>query len=366
MAVLLPRKNLDKIRPYEPGRPIEDVAKELGIDDEIIKLASNENPLGISPRARQVLLDHINDGNFYPDDSGYYLREKLAQKYGVDFNMTILGNGSVDLIYLVALAFLEPGNNLIMTRSAFVIAKIATYIMDADLIEVEPDEHTTHDLEAILNRVNDQTKVIYLDNPINPFGTKVSREAFDRFISRIPPHVLVVSDEAYYEYIVDDYIDSMKWLRKGKNILILHTFSKIYGLAGMRIGYGIAKKVIIDALMKVRLPFNASRLAQIAAYQALDDDEHVRRSIEVNEAGKQFLYQEYDRLGIFYLPTNANFIFVNFKDDAHPIFEGLQRSGVITRPIPQYGFPNALRITIGDEYQNKRLILTLEEILRRR
>jgi len=364
MAVLLPRKNLDKIRPYEPGRPIEDVAKELGIDDEIIKLASNENPLGISPRARQVLLDHINDGNFYPDDSGYYLREKLAQKYGVDFNMTILGNGSVDLIYLVALAFLEPGNNLIMTRSAFVIAKIATYIMDADLIEVEPDEHTTHDLEAILNRVNDQTKVIYLDNPINPFGTKVSREAFDRFISRIPPHVLVVSDEAYYEYIVDDYIDSMKWLRKGKNILILHTFSKIYGMAGLRIGYGLAKPEIIQALMKVRLPFNANRLAQMAAIAALDDKEHVEKSIKNNDVGKEYLYEEYGRLGLSYLPTSANFIFVDFKTDALKIFEDLKRLGVIARPIPQYGLPTAMRISIGNEHQNKKLIAALKKVLK--
>ena len=363
----LPRRNLSRIRPYQPGRPIELVARELGIEGDIIKLASNENPLGTSPLARKAIVEYAEEGNFYPDDGGYRLRRKLANRYGVDFEMTILGNGSVDLIYLAALAYLEPEDNLIMTRGSFIIAKIATHIMGAELIEVPPTEEMCHDLEAILRSINDKTKIVYLDNPINPFGTMASRDDFDQFMARVPPHVLVISDEAYFEYIIDqDYIDSMRHLSENKNILILHTFSKIYGLAGMRIGYGIAKKVIIDALMKVRLPFNASRLAQIAAYQALDDDEHVRRSIEVNEAGKQFLYQEYDRLGIFYLPTNANFIFVNFKDDAHPIFEGLQRSGVITRPIPQYGFPNALRITIGDEYQNKRLILTLEEILRRR
>jgi len=364
VADLQPRPNLSRIKPYQPGRPIEVVARELGIKDEIIKLASNENPLGISPLARKALAENIREGNFYPDDSGYLLKEKLAQRYGVDPEMVILGNGSVDLIYLSAFAYLDPGDQLIMTRGSFIIAKIATHIMNGELIEIPPTKEMRHDLKGILNAITDRTKVIYLDNPINPFGTIVGREEFDRFVDHLPPHVLLISDEAYYEYSTDkNYIDSMKHLMAGKNILILHTFSKIYGLAGLRIGYGIARKEIITALMKVRLPFNASRMAQIAAYHALDDEEHVRKSVKVNEAGKEYLYREYDRLGLFYLPTNANFIFVDFKIDAQPIFEKLQRRGVITRPIPQYGFPTALRITIGDEHQNRKLISALEEIL---
>ncbi len=361
---VLPRRDLDRIHPYQPGKPVEEVARELGIKGEIIKLASNENPLGMSPKAREAAKRYLEEGYLYPDDQGFYLKEKLAKKHKVDPDMIILGNGSVDLIYLVCLAYLESNNNLIMTKGSFIIAKIATYIAGARLIEVPPRDDMTHNFEGILKSINKDTKLIFLDNPINPLGTISTKEDFDEFMGEVPDNVLVISDEAYYDYITDaDYIDSMRYLREGRNILIFHTFSKIYGMAGLRIGYGIAKPEIIQALMKVRLPFNTNRLGQIAALAALDDREHVKRSIEVNERGKEYLYKEFKRLGLFYLPTHANFIFVDFKRDAREVFEALQRQGVITRPIPQYGFPTALRITIGNEHQNQRLIEALERVI---
>jgi len=361
---VLPRRDLDRIHPYQPGKPVEEVARELGIKGEIIKLASNENPLGMSPKAREAAKRYLEEGYLYPDDQGFYLKEKLAKKHKVDPDMIILGNGSVDLIYLVCLAYLESNNNLIMTKGSFIIAKIATYVAGARLIEVPPRDDMTHNLEGILKSINKDTKLIFLDNPINPLGTISTKEDFDEFMGEVPDNVLVISDEAYYDYITDaDYIDSMRYLREGRNILIFHTFSKIYGMAGLRIGYGIAKPEIIQALMKVRLPFNTNRLGQIAALAALDDREHVKRSIEVNERGKEYLYKEFKRLGLFYLPTHANFIFVDFKRDAREVFEALQRQGVITRPIPQYGFPTALRITIGNEHQNQRLIEALERVI---
>lgn len=361
---VLPRKNLDRIHPYQPGKPVEDVARELGIKGEIIKLASNENPLGMSPKAKEAVTRYLREGYLYPDDQGFYLREKLAGKHKVSPDMIILGNGSVDLIYLVCLAYLESQNNLIMTKGSFIIAKIATYVAGANLIEVPPREDMTHNFKGILKAINKDTKLIFLDNPINPLGTISTKGEFDDFMAKVPDNVLVISDEAYYDYITHaDYIDSMRYLREGRNILIFHTFSKIYGMAGLRIGYGIAKPEIIQALMKVRLPFNTNRLGQIAALAALDDKEHVKKSIEVNEKGKEYLYKEFKRLGLSYLPTYANFIFVDFKRDAREVFEALQRQGIITRPIPQYGFPTALRITIGDEHQNHRLIQALERVV---
>lgn len=361
---VLPRRDLDRIHPYQPGKPVEEVARELGLKGEIIKLASNENPLGISPKAKEAIEKYLAEGYLYPDDNGFYLKEKLAKKHGVDSDMIFLGNGSVDLIYLVCLAYLESQDYLMMTKGSFIIAKIATYVAGARLIEVPPREDMAHNFLGILKSINKDTKLIFLDNPINPLGTISTKEEFDEFMAEVPDNILVISDEAYYDYITDaDYIDSMRYLREGRNILILHTFSKIYGMAGLRIGYGIAKPEIIQALMKVRLPFNANRIGQIAALAALDDNEHVKRSIELNEEGKKYLYREYEKLGLFYLPTYANFFFVDFKRDAKGVFEALQRQGVITRPIPQYGFPTALRITIGDEHQNKKLIEALGRVL---
>ncbi|MEO0069493.1 MAG: histidinol-phosphate transaminase [candidate division WOR-3 bacterium] len=363
--MLLPpaRPNIERVVPYKPGRPVEEVVRELGLKVPVIKLASNENPLGPSPKALAALRKALPQLHYYPEDTCFYLRQRLAELYKVDYDSTIVGNGSVDLIYLTCLAYLEPGDEMLISAGSFISAKIGGTIMNANVIEV-PLQDYRHDLGRILESITPKTKLIYLDNPMNPLGTIVTKKEFGEFIQKVPPRVLVVLDEAYAEYITSrDYPRGLDYYNQNYNILILRTFSKIYGLAGLRIGYGIAKPDIIQTLNKVRLPFNANRAAQVAALAALGDTKHIIRSRKVNEAGKNLFYREFKRLKLFYLESYANFVFVNFAIDSQQVFEGLQRKGVITRTVKEYGFPTALRVTVGKESDNKRFIKALNETL---
>jgi histidinol-phosphate aminotransferase len=354
---------LKKIQPYQPGKPIEEVVRQLNLKGEIIKLASNENPLGASPLALQAIGKAAKDAYLYPDDNCFYFREKLASKLAVDSEDIFVGNGSVEILPLATLAYLDPGLSAVCSKSAFIWFKIAVRIAAGELIEV-PMKNNTHDLKAMLRAIKKNTRLVYIANPNNPTGTIVTKEEVEEFFRKVPDHVLVIMDEAYYEYIDDPrFPDSFKYLREGKNILILRTFSKIYGLAGVRLGYGIADKEIMANLAKLRVSFNVNRLSQIAGMAALDDDQHIRRGKGVNEAGKEFLYEAYRKLGLFYLPTYANFIFVDFARDSRTVFEALQRKGIITRPIKEYEFPHALRITIGTDKQNRKLIRALKDVL---
>jgi len=354
---------LEKIQPYQPGKPIEEVARQLNLKGEIIKLASNENPLGASPLALQAIGNAAKEAYLYPDDSCFYFREKLASKLRVDSEDIFVGNGSVEILPLAALAYLDPELSAVCSESAFIWFKIAVRIAAGELIEV-PMKNYTHDLKAMLKAIKKNTRLVYIANPNNPTGTIVAREEVEEFFHKVPDHVLVIMDEAYYEYIDDPrYPDSFKYLREGKNILVLRTFSKIYGLAGVRLGYGIARREIIASLSKLRVSFNVNRLSQIAGMAALDDDRHIARGKDVNDAGKEFLYEAYQKMGVFYLPTYANFIFVDFARDSQIVFEALQQKGIITRPIKEYGFPHALRITIGTDEQNHKLISALKSVL---
>jgi histidinol-phosphate aminotransferase len=357
------RDFLKKIEPYKPGRPIEEVARELKLKGEIIKLASNENPLGPSPLALQALKKAFKESSLYPDDNCFYFKKKLAERLKVEPENIFVANGSVEILPLAALAYLGPEHSAVGSAGAFIWFKIAVHIAGGRLIEA-PMKNYTHDLKAVLAAVGDETRLIYIANPNNPTGTRVTKDEVEDFFEKVPEHILVIMDEAYYEYIDDpDYPDSFKYLRQGKNILILRTFSKIYGLAGVRLGYGVASPEIISSLTKLRISFNVNRLSQIAGTAALDDHGHVRRGKASNDAGKAYLYDAYRKLGVFYLPTYANFIFVDFPKDSQIIFEALQRKGIITRTIKEYGFSNALRITIGTEEQNRKVIRALEEIL---
>lgn len=358
-----PRKDLREIRPYKPGKPIEELARELGIKGEIIKLASNENPLGPSPKAIKALREDLSEAHLYPDDHAFLLKRALAERYGVREEELIIGNGSVELIYLAPLAYLEPEDVGLTSEEAFIIFQIACKVAGREVV-MTPHRNFRHDLEAIANAITPRTKLIYLANPNNPTGTMLTREELDGFMARIPEGVLVILDDAYHEYVRDpDYPDPINYFRAGRDVLILRTFSKVHGLAGLRIGYGIAKPEIIQALMKVRYPFNANQLGQIAALASLDDSEHIRKSVEVNEAGKEFLYKELDKLGLFYLKSHTNFIFVDVGRDSTQVFEGLQRMGIITRPVKEYNLPTALRITVGTPQQNSRLIEALKKVL---
>lgn len=358
-----PRPNIEKVTPYKPGKPVEQVVRELGLKGPVIKLASNENPLGPSPKALAALRKHLNQLHFYPEDTCFYLRKELAERFKVDYDSTIVGNGSVDLIYMACLAYLDPGDELIMSAGGFIAPRVATRVMNAQLIEV-PTSDYRHDLNRMLSSISPRTKIIYLDNPINPLGTIVTKKELDAFMDQVPERVLVILDEAYAEYITSrDYPKGIDYYNKNKNILILRTFSKIHGLAGLRIGYGFAKPDIIQSLMKVRLPFNVSRAAQAAALAALNDTRHIQRSRRINETGKNLFYKELKQLKLFYLESYGNFVFINFAVDSQLVFEALQRRGVITRTLKEYNFPNALRVSIGREPENKRFIKALKEVL---
>jgi len=357
------RDFLKAISPYKPGRPIEEVARELKLKGEIIKLASNENPLGTSPLALQALRKALKESYLYPDDNCYCFRKKLAERWSVEPGNIFVGNGSVEILPLATLAYLDPEHSAVGSEGAFIWFKIAARIAAAELIEVPMRNHA-HDLQAMLKAVKPNTRMIYIANPNNPTGTIVDRAEVEDFFRRVPDDILVIMDEAYIEYITDPrFPDSFKYLRDGKTILILRTFSKIYGLAGARLGYGIAPKEIIASLAKLRVSFNVNRLSQVAGLAALDDDRHVRRGRAVNDAGKDYLYEAYRKMGLFYLPTFANFIFVDFARDSRIVFEALQKKGIITRTIQEYGFPQALRITIGTEDQNRKLIRALKSVL---
>lgn len=352
-----------RIRPYVPGKPIEEVVRELNLKGEIIKLASNENPLGTSPLALNAMKAGITESFLYPDDNCYHLREKLAQRFKVDQNNIIVGNGSVEILPILTLAYLGPDGSAIISKGSFIWYRIAVHIADGEIIEV-PMKNYAHDLTAMLSAIKSNTKLIFIDNPTNPAGTMVNKREIDEFFKRVPDHVLIVLDEAYYEYIHDpNYPDSFKYFNQKKNILILRTFSKIYGLAGARLGYGFAGADIISNLMKLRISFNVNRISQIAGIAALDDFDFVKQGRKLNEAGKAFLYDAYKRLGLHYVPSYGNFVFVDFDRDSNIVFQALQQRGIITRTVKEYGFPNALRITIGTEEQNRSLIDALEKIL---
>ena len=361
--VIQPRSFLNKIETYKPGKPIEEVARELKLKGEIIKLASNENPLGTSPLALIALRNALKESSLYPDDSCFYLKKKLAERLGVESENLVIGNGSVEILPMITLAYLGPEQSAVGSEGAFIWFKIAVGIAGGELLEV-PMKNYTHDLRAMLGAVKDTTQLIYIANANNPTGTMVGRDEVEDFFQMVPDNILTVMDEAYYEYIDDPrFPDSLKWLKQRKNIIILRTFSKIYGLAGNRLGYGIAHKDVISSLSKLRISFNANRLSQVAGIAALDDHSHIKKGKAVNEAGKEYLYDAYEKLGLFYIPTSGNFIFVDFARDSRIVFDALLRKGIITRTIKEYGFPNALRITIGTEEQNHKLIRALKHVL---
>jgi histidinol-phosphate aminotransferase len=298
--------------------------------------------------------------NRYPDGGGYYLKQALSERLGVDMDEIILGNGSNELLDIAVRTFMTPQDEAVMGRPSFVVYPLAVQAIGARGIEV-PLKQWRHDLPSMAESITDRTKIVFIANPNNPTGTINFSDEFDEFMSRVPEGVLVVVDEAYYEYVQDTrYPDTMRYFREGRDILILRTFSKIYGLAGLRIGYGIAKKELVTEMNKIREPFNINTIAQVAARAALEDEEHVKESVRVNEEGKGYLYKEFERLGMEYLPTEANFIFVILKqDNAVEIYERLLKEGVIVRPMGQ----RYLRITIGLPEENRKLIEALEKII---
>jgi histidinol-phosphate aminotransferase len=358
------RNFISDIKPYKPGKPIEEVARELDLSGEIIKLASNENPLGPSPLAVKAVKEKIKSPNLYPDDNCFYLKRKLSEKFGQPADNIIVGNGSVELIEMIFKAYVNPGDEVIMSEPSFIMYRIACQIYGGKRIAV-PLVNYAHDIDTIVASITPRTKIVILDNPINPTGTIIKRDKFDDFIKKVPDNVILVLDEAYREYIDNEnYPNGSDYLKDHGNLIVFHTFSKIYGLAGMRIGYGFSSPEIISNMAKVRLPFNVNILAQIAATAALDDDDFVKKSFKKNHSGKKLLYRELKKMGLKFVKTYGNFILVDFGRDAKEIFEAAQRKGMILRTVYEYNLPNCLRITIGTPDQNKKLIEVLKEIVK--
>lgn len=358
----LARPNILGVQPYKPGRSLEEVQRELGLE-QVIKLASNENPLDPSPRALRAIEAALGGINLYPDGSARRLKGALARKLNVSPLNLFIGNGSNEIITIIMETFLNPGEEVVIADPSFLIFPLAVQIGNGRSVLV-PLRDFKHDLPAMAEAVTPKTKLIVVSNPNNPTGTFVTRDEVEDFLTRVPPEILIVLDEAYYEYVQDeDYPQTIPYIKEGRNVIILRTFSKIYGLAGLRIGYGIAIPQIINLMNKVRQPFNVNFIAQVAAQAALEDDMHVRASIRTNNEGKVYLYRELERLRLSCVPTSANFILINLAREAAGICEGLLRKGVIVRSMEGYKLPEYIRVTVGTREQNERFIRALGEIL---
>jgi histidinol-phosphate aminotransferase len=347
--------------PYEPGKPIEEVEREYGIEDSI-KLASNENPLGPSPKALKALAERLSRLHLYPDGDSFYLKRALAAKLGVAEDRLIFGNGSNELIELAVRTFMRPGDEAVMARQAFVIYRLVVQAAGG-AAKVVPLKNFTHDLDAMADVISSRTRVVFLANPNNPTGTMYGKKVWERFLQRMTAEILLVVDEAYFEYVGDpDYPNSVAYQEAGKTILTLRTFSKLYGLAGLRIGYAIGPKDLVGLMQRVRQPFNVNAAAQWAALAALDDADHVRRSLETNREGMEYLKREIEKLGLEQVPSQANFILVRVgAGDA--IFKRLLERGVIVRPMAAYELPEYVRVTIGTMKENARFINELKVII---
>ena len=345
---------------YEPGKPVEDLARELGIPPgEIIKLASNENPLGPSPAARQAMIDTIDRAHFYPDGGGYYLREAVAEQLGLSMANVILGNGSNEIIEFLGHAYLQPGDEVVVAKHSFAVYRLMAQLFGAKVVDV-PDPGFIADLDAMLAAITPRTKEVFIANPNNPTGTMVFQDDIDRFMERVPEHVMVVFDEAYFEFL-DEPPDVLKYVRAGRNVVVLRTFSKIQGLANLRIGYGLAAAEIIEVLQKARQPFNANGIAQAGALAGLRDQAHMDATRRVTREGRDLFQAEFLEMNLEFVPSHANFVLVRVGD-GKKVFDALLRRGLIVRAMGSYGLPEWIRVSVGTMPQNKAFIAALREL----
>jgi histidinol-phosphate aminotransferase len=357
-----PKPNIVHLPVYQPGKPIEEVKRELGLK-EVTKLASNENPFGCSPKAKQAIIDETERISLYPDGGAVELTQALSAQLDVQPNQIIFGAGSDDIILMIARAFLVPGDETIMSSHTFPQYKHNVEVENAVAIEV-PHIEGKHDLPGMLARITDKTKIVWICNPNNPTGTIVTKAELDEFLAQVPSRVMVVLDEAYCEYIdKPEYPNGLDYLSQYNNVVVLRTFSKIYGLASLRVGYGIAQPEVIHTINQVREPFNTSRFAQAAALAALSDHEFITRCREANEAGLQYLQGEFERMGLSYYPAYGNFIMVDVQRPAKSVFEGLMRKGFIIRGGHALDFPTKIRVTVGSRKQNEQFIAALQSVL---
>ncbi len=355
------------LRPYQPGKPIEELEREYGVSD-IIKLASNENPLGPSPAAITAMTAALPDVWLYPDGNGFTLKEKLAARHGVAMENITLGNGSSDVLEFAVRAFVTVEDEVLFSEHAFALYPILTQAVGGRAVAV-PAKNWGYDLDALKTAITERTKVIFIANPNNPTGAWVGAGELESFIKSVPEHVLVVIDEAYYDYAnypgtgAEDYPQTLEWVERYPNLMVARTFSKSYGLAGLRVGYAISHPQVADLMNRVRPPFNVNSIALAAATAALDDDAHLTASVEMNAAGLKQLYAAFEAMGLTYIPSVGNFISVDVGRSGSEVFEALLHEGVIVRPVANYGMPNHIRVTVGTEKDNARFIAALKKVL---
>lgn len=357
-------ENVTRLIPYVPGKPVAEVERELGITN-IVKLASNENSLGPSPRSIEAVQELAKKMHIYPDAGAMDLKRALAQHLDVTPEMLVIGNGSDEIIHLLGITLLSPCDEIIQADPSFVRYESAGILNDAVCHMVPLTKDFKHDLDAMSARINPRTRLVFVCNPNNPTSTIVDREQLHRFVMGLPPHVVLVVDEAYYEYAASaaEYPDSLAYVREGRNVVVLRTFSKAYGLAGHRVGYGVMRPEIAGWLDRTREPFNVNYLAQAAAIAALEDADHVARTVEMNEQGKRDLYAAFEELGLECTPAYGNFVWVDTKRDARAIYEGLLQRGVIVRVSGSFRAPSHMRVTIGTQEENARFVSALREVL---
>ncbi len=345
---------------YEPGKPVEELAREMGLEpSDIIKLASNENPLGPSPKALAAMRDALERAHFYPDGGAWTLRGAIAEKLGLERGNVVLGNGSNEIIEFLGHAFLKPGDEVVTARHAFAVYTLMAQLFGAKTIEV-PDPGYKHDLDAMLAAITPRTRQVFIANPNNPTGTLVGQAEIDAFMARVPGHVVVVFDEAYYEFL-DEAPDVLKYVREGRNVVVMRTFSKIQGLAALRIGYGLAPENLASVLQKTRQPFNANAIAQAGATAGLADEEHMRRTRELTTEGRDYFQKAFAEMGLEYVPSHANFVLVRVGD-GDAVFQTLLKQGIIVRAMRSYKLPEWIRVSVGTMAQNRRFVAALREL----
>ncbi|TWI47035.1 histidinol-phosphate aminotransferase [Pseudomonas duriflava] len=364
LAQALP--GVQKLSPYVPGKPVDELARELDLDPaRIVKLASNENPLGPSLKVIEAIQAELKELTRYPDGNGFELKRALAEHYGIQASQITLGNGSNDILELVARAYLAPGLNAVFSQYAFAVYPLVTQAIGAEGRAV-PAKSWGHDLDAMLGAIDQSTRIVFLANPNNPTGTWFGPEALAKFLQAVPEHILVVLDEAYIEYAEgNDLPDGMAYLAAHPNLLISRTFSKAYGLASLRVGYAISSVTIADVLNRVRQPFNVNSLALAAARAAMSDTDYLIQSRHANDHGMAQLEEGFRKLGLSWIPSKGNFIAVDFAQEAAPIYQALLQQGVIVRPVAGYGLPTFLRISIGTAEENTLCLEALAKVLSR-
>ncbi len=358
------RSHVLDVMPYIPGKPIAEVKRELGLN-HVVKMASNENVFGPSPRVIEAISRAASEINFYPDGACHDLRQALAAKFGAPASNIVVTNGTDEAIRLICVAVAGPEDEVIFAAPSFVTYRLSAMIVDTSIITVATKPDLTHDLDAMLEKITDRTKIIFICNPNNPTGTIVTRAEVERFMAAVPPHVLVVFDEAYNEYVESpEYTNALEeYFKAGRNVAVLRTFSKVYGLAGLRVGFAFVTDELADGLNRVRNPFNVNHLAQEAAIAALADEDHVRRAVTFNNTGRAQLCSAFDEMGLKYAVSQANFILVDVRRDSLEVFDKLLRKGFIIRPGANLGCPTWLRVSICGESDNAAFIAALREIL---